>query len=117
MGIVHKLQQTLNTDIYAVNGDTLQIPIPETSYNSNMPRVGTLGSPKPYEFFGTYAGISFWPGGLTLLAAAPGVGKTSWLLRMLFEGADDGIPSAIGCYEHTAEELKYRLSCQGGVQK
>lgn len=77
-----------------------------------MPRVGTLGSPKPYEFFGTYAGISFWSGGLTLLAAAPGVGKTSWLLRMIFEGADAGIPSAIGCYEHTAEELKYRLSCQ-----
>ncbi|MBC8503960.1 MAG: hypothetical protein ISR58_17440 [Anaerolineales bacterium] len=77
-----------------------------------MPRAGTLGDPQPYKFFGRYAGIPFWPGGLTLLAAAPGIGKTSWLLRMIFEGADAGVPSAIGCYEHTALELKYRLRCQ-----
>jgi len=77
-----------------------------------MPRAGTLGNPQPYKFFGRYAGIPFWPGGLTLLAAAPGIGKTSWLLRMIFESVADAVPSAIGCYEHTIEEMKYRLRCQ-----
>ena len=28
------------------------------------------------------ASLPFWPGGLSLLAAAPGLGKTSWLLRI-----------------------------------
>jgi len=50
--------------------------------------------------------------GFTLLTASPGAGKTSWLLRMVFEGAAFGIPSAIACYEHTEEELKYRLRRQ-----
>lgn len=77
-----------------------------------MPRVGTLGNPEPYIYFGTFAGLSFWPGGLTLLAAAPGVGKTSWLLRMIFEASAARFPAAIGCYEHTAEELKFRLRLQ-----
>jgi len=77
-----------------------------------MPRSGTLGNPQPYAFFGTYAGLPFWPGGLTLLAAAPGIGKTSWLLRMLFEAACAGVPAALGCYEHTSEELKFRLELQ-----
>jgi hypothetical protein len=74
-----------------------------------MPRSGTLGNPQPYTPFGVFAGLPFWGGGLTLLAAAPGIGKTSWLLRMLYEAAGMQIPSAIGCYEHTPEELRYRL--------
>jgi hypothetical protein len=40
------------------------------------------------------------------------VGKTSWLLRVVFEAAVAGFPAALGCYEHTAEELKYRLRLQ-----
>lgn len=77
-----------------------------------MPRAGMLGDPEPYTFFGTFGGLPFWPGGLTLLAAAPGIGKTSWLLRMVYEAAAADLPAAIGCYEHTAEELKYRLRRQ-----
>jgi hypothetical protein len=77
-----------------------------------MPRAGLLGDPEPYLFFGTFGGLPFWPGGLTLLAAAPGVGKTSWLLRMIHEAAGADIPAALGCYEHTAEELKFRLRRQ-----
>lgn len=74
-----------------------------------MPRSGTLGNPQPYTPFGVFAGLPFWGGGLTLLAAAPGIGKTSWLLRMIFESACIHFPSAIGCYEHTPEELRFRL--------
>ncbi len=77
-----------------------------------MPRSGTLGNPQPYTPFGVFAGLPFWGGGLTLLAAAPGIGKTSWLLRMLFESSSNHIPSVIGCYEHTPEELRYRLFLQ-----
>jgi hypothetical protein len=77
-----------------------------------MPRVGTVTQYSPYEFFGTFGGVPFWPGGLTLLSASPGAGKTSLLLRMVFEGAAAGIPSAIACYEHTEDELKYRLRRQ-----
>lgn len=77
-----------------------------------MPRSGTLGNPQPYTPFGVFAGLSFWGGGLTLLAAAPGIGKTSWLLRMIFESACQHIPAAIGCYEHTPEELRFRLFLQ-----
>jgi len=72
-----------------------------------MPRSGTLGNPQPYTPFGVFAGLPFWGGGLTLLAAAPGIGKTSWLLRMIFESSSLHIPSAIGCYEHTPEELRF----------
>jgi hypothetical protein len=77
-----------------------------------MTRVGTIGQSSPYKFFGTFAGIPFWPGGLTLLPASPGAGKTSLLLRIIFEAASAGIPSALACYEHTEEELKYRLRRQ-----
>ena len=77
-----------------------------------MPRLGTLNTPNPYAFFGTFAGLPFWPGGLTLLAAAPGIGKTSWMLQINFDAAAHSIPSAMGCYEHTAEELRYRLGKQ-----
>jgi len=72
-------------------------------------RASVIGNPQPYQFFGTFAGLPFWPGGLTLLAATPGAGKTSWLLRVAFEAAVAGFPAALGCCEHTAEELKYRL--------
>jgi hypothetical protein len=81
-----------------------------------MPRSGTLGNPQPYTPFGTFAGLPFWGGGLTLLAAAPGIGKTSWLLRMLYEAAASQIPAATGCYEHTPEELRYRLYLQVEAQ-
>lgn len=77
-----------------------------------MPRAGTLPHPSPYEFFGTFAGLPFWSGSLTLLAAEPGLGKTSWLLRMVHQAATENIPAALGCYEHTAEELKFRLEMQ-----
>ncbi len=77
-----------------------------------MARIASTGIPNPYRFFGTFAGISFWPGGLTLLPAAPGIGKTSWMLRMLLEAAANRIPAALGCYEHTEDELKFRLSRQ-----
>ena len=75
-------------------------------------RAGVIGVPTPYQIFGEFAGLPFWGGGLTLLAAAPGVGKTSWMLRMLFDAAAQNVPAAIGCYEHTEEELKYRISQQ-----
>ena len=77
-----------------------------------MARIASTGIPNPYHFFGMYAGLPFWGGGLTLLAAAPGIGKTSWMLRMLLEAASERVPSAIGCYEHTEDELKYRLGKQ-----
>ena len=77
-----------------------------------MARAGIIGNPKPYQFFGAFAGLPFWPGGLSLLAAAPGIGKTSWLLRVVFEASASGFPAALGCYEHTEEELKYRLQLQ-----
>jgi hypothetical protein len=77
-----------------------------------MSRVGTVSQQSPYEFFGTFGGIPFWPGGLTLLPASPGAGKTSLLLRIIFEGAAAGFPSAIACYEHTEDELKFRLRRQ-----
>ena len=77
-----------------------------------MPRSGVIGNVDPYRFFGTFAGLPFWGGGLTLLAAAPGVGKTSWAGRMILEAASANIPAALVCYEHTAEELKFRLHQQ-----
>lgn len=77
-----------------------------------MTRIGVTGIPDPYHFFGTFAGLPFWGGGLTLLSAAPGIGKTSWMLRMLLNAAALGVPSALGCYEHTEDELKFRLSKQ-----
>jgi len=73
-----------------------------------MPRTLTLGNLQPYQPIGDFGGLSFWPGSLTLLAAAPGVGKTSWLLRMSAEAAQAGLPAALGCFEHTADELEYR---------
>ena len=77
-----------------------------------MARIGVTGIPDPYRFFGTFAGLPFWGGGLTLLSAAPGIGKTSWMLRMLLNAAALDVPSALGCYEHTEDELKFRLSKQ-----
>ena len=38
-----------------------------------MPRSGVIGNADPYRFFGTFAGLPFWGGGLTLLAADAGV--------------------------------------------
>ena len=77
-----------------------------------MSRVGTVNQYSSYEIFGTFGGVPFWPGSLTLLPASPGAGKTSWLLRMVFEAASAQIPAAIACYEHTEEELKFRLRGQ-----
>jgi hypothetical protein len=59
-----------------------------------MARIGVTGIPAPYHFFGTFAGLPFWGGGLTLLSAAPGIGKTSWMLHMLLNAAALGVPSA-----------------------
>ena len=84
--------------------DISKRPFPSSKYHASMPRSGTLGNPQPYPPFGVFAGLPFWGGGLTLLAAAPGLGKTSWLLRMIFEAASTHFPAAIGCYEHTPEE-------------
>jgi len=78
----------------------------------SMTRIASSGIPNPYKFFGTFARLPFWGGGLTLLSSAPGVGKTSWMLRMLLEAAAKRVPSAIACYEHTEDELKFRLSKQ-----
>src|SRR5512138_2864 len=77
-----------------------------------MARIASTGIPNPYQFFGTYAGLPFWGGGLTLLSAAPGIGKTSWMLRMLLNAAGLNVPSVLGCYEHTEDELKFRLARQ-----
>jgi len=77
-----------------------------------MSRVGTVTQYSPYEIFGTFGGVPFWPGSLTLLPASPGAGKTSLLLKMIFEAASANIPAAIACYEHTEEELKFRLRGQ-----
>lgn len=63
----------------------------------------------PYSPFFSHFDLSFWSGGLTLLAAAPGTGKTSWLLQMAAEAAYRNIPAALVCYEHTPDELFYRL--------
>jgi hypothetical protein len=49
---------------------------------------------------------------LTLLAAVPGIEKTSWILRMLLEATPERMAGATGCYEHTEDELKYRPSKQ-----
>jgi hypothetical protein len=77
-----------------------------------MTRVGTVVQSAPYQFFGTFGGVPFWPGSLTLLPASPGAGKTSLLLKMVFEGAAAGIPAAMACYEHTEAEMKFRLRRQ-----
>ena len=79
-------------------------------------RVATIsGADTPYVPFGTFASMAFWPGGLTLLAAEPGAGKTSWLLRMVYDAARNHFPAAIGCYEHTEQELKFRLQRQSAA--
>lgn len=75
-------------------------------------RVATIGTPSPYEFFGTFAGLPFWKGGLTFVAAAPGIGKTSWLLRMVFEASAAKFPAVVGCFDHTEEEMNFRLTQQ-----
>lgn len=79
-------------------------------------RLGQVtGDAEPYRAFGVFGELPFWRGGLTLVAAAPGVGKTSWMLRMVAEAAaarPKGMPAAIGCYEHTPDELAFRLRRQ-----
>lgn len=77
-----------------------------------MPRSATIIHDSPYTPFGTFGGLHFWPGGLTLVGAQPGIGKTSWLIRMLREAAQQGVQAALGCYEHTAAELQYRADRQ-----
>lgn len=77
-----------------------------------MPFLSQVQDAAPYHPFGVFAGLPFWPGGLTLVAAAPGVGKTSWVLRILAEAARQGHPAALLCYEHSPEELRYRLRAQ-----
>ena len=73
---------------------------------------GALVGSAPYVIQGTFGELAFWKGGLTLLAAFPGTGKTSWLLRMVAEASAAGVPSALICYEHSPQELAYRLDRQ-----
>ena len=63
----------------------------------------------PYEIRGVFGELPYWPGSLTALVAAPGVGKTSWMLRTVAEAAAAGFPAAFCCYEHTPDELNHRL--------
>ena len=77
-----------------------------------MPRSATITVKNPYEPFGIFAGLTFWSGGLTLIGAKPGIGKTSWLIRMVREAAQQDISAALACYEHTDEELQYRANLQ-----
>ena len=77
-----------------------------------MPRAATLTTYNPYQPFGAFAGLDFWPGGLTLIGARPGLGKTSWLIRMVREAAREGFSAALACYEHTDEELLFRANLQ-----
>jgi predicted ATP-dependent serine protease len=77
-----------------------------------MSRAATITITNPYEPFGTFGGVTFWPGGLTLVAAEPGIGKTSWLLRMVREASIQGFDAVLGCYEHTDSELYYRARLQ-----
>lgn len=77
-----------------------------------MPRIATVHDASAYAVFGVFAGVPFWPGGLTVVAGSPGVGKTSWGLRMLADAVRQGYPAALACYEHTPEELKARLRAQ-----
>lgn len=75
-------------------------------------RIKDIVNTQPYAAIGRFGGLPFWSGGLTLLAAAPGVGKTSWLLRAVADAAAQGVPAALACYEHTPEELRFRLEAQ-----
>ena len=77
-----------------------------------MARLNTVTGTNAYKVFGTFAGVPFWGGGLTLIAAPPGAGKTSWALEMVTEAAAQGFPAAIGCYEHTEDELASRIHRQ-----
>jgi len=77
-----------------------------------MSRLNALQGRQAYEIFGTFSSVPFWGGGLTLIAAPPGVGKTSWTLDMIADAAAQGFPAVIGCYEHTEEELGERLRRQ-----
>lgn len=60
----------------------------------------------------TLGGLEFFPGTLTLLAAAPGTGKTSWLLRIAAEAAAAKLAVEFVEYEHTIAELSLRLARQ-----
>lgn len=77
-----------------------------------MTRAGTAGRPNPYQPFGVFAGLPVWGGGLTLMAAGPGVGKTSWAGRILLEASIQGVPAAMANYEHNEDEMKFRLRQQ-----
>lgn len=70
----------------------------------------------PYAYFADLRYLPFWAGSLTLIGAAPGIGKTSWLLSMTADAAALNIPSALACYEHTQEELFYRLKKQAAAE-
>ncbi len=77
-------------------------------------RLNTIGTHTGYQIFGAFSAVPtpFWRGSLTLIAAPPGVGKTSWALDMVADAAAQGVPAAIGCYEHTEQELAERLRRQ-----
>lgn len=71
-------------------------------------RFGRMARAEGVRLVGRFGGLPFHAGTLTLLAGAPGAGKTSWALRIAAE-ASERIPAAFACYEHTPEELALRL--------
>ena len=82
-----------------------------------MARLNTIQRTQAYEVFGTFSAVPFWRGSLTLIAAPPGVGKTSWALDMVADAAAQGFPAAIGCYEHSEDELADRLRRQAAGRR
>jgi hypothetical protein len=58
---------------------------------------------------GVFSGLEFHPGSLTLVAGAPGAGKTSFLLGAAAAFAGAGLPTLYLSYEPTPEELAGRL--------
>jgi Flp pilus assembly protein protease CpaA len=79
-------------------------------------RFGVIPEEGPEGPIGRFGDLPFWPGSLTLLAGPPGALKTSWALRMAAE-ASVRMPSAFACFEHTPEELAFRLRRMAGALK
>jgi len=59
-----------------------------------------------------FHGFPFRAGEVTLLAAAPGAGKTSWALALASTATAQKIPTGFFCYEMTPYEILERLGRQ-----
>ena len=80
-----------------------------------MPRLVTLiqASSRPDAGpFLHFHGFPFRAGEVTLLAAAPGAGKTSWALALASTATAQKIPTGFFCYEMTPYEILERLGRQ-----